>query len=317
MINHLNLTYFLTVCEELNFTKAAEKLYISQQALSNHIASIEKEVGVPLFDRKPPMKLTYAGEVFHKYAVQMEDCYNAMMEEISDIKQEKSGKVTIGISHTRGRVFLPRILPEYINKYPMVDVKVLEGNTSELAEAMISGDVDVAIIPKGEPIPSLEFESLAKEEIVLVIPEKLIGRWKGEEQILIQNEIARTGKITAMEKMPFLLNKKGNISRTVADKIFAIEDMEPYTLFETENIETLGEMCAKGIGAAFYPRALLRTIQGEGGLPAIKTFELDYECAHIEIAVAYSKKNRMSWTTREMIETIKAVLADMQKNSHN
>lgn len=308
MINHLNLTYFLAVCDELNFTKAAEKLYISQQALSNHIASIEKEVGITLFDRKPPMKLTYAGEVFYRYAKQMEDCYSAMLDELADIKQEKTGKVTIGISHTRGRVFLPKILPEYINRFPMVDVKVLEGNTAELTDALISGAVDVAIIPNGDAVASIQFESLAKEDIVLVIPDNLIGRWKTEDLQHIQEDISKTGKIRKMRNMPFLLNKKGNISRTVADRIFTEEDMEPYTLFETENIETLGEMCANGIGAAFYPRTLLRTIQGEGGLPAIKTFELDYECAHIEIAVAYNKKNRLSWTAREMINIIKEIL---------
>ena len=62
MINHLNLVYFITAARELNFTRAAEKLFISQQALSNHIASLEKDVGISLIDRKTPMKLT-AGNV--------------------------------------------------------------------------------------------------------------------------------------------------------------------------------------------------------------------------------------------------------------
>ena len=61
MINHLNLVYFITAARELNFTRAAEKLFISQQALSNHIASLEKDVGISLIDRKTPMKLTAAG----------------------------------------------------------------------------------------------------------------------------------------------------------------------------------------------------------------------------------------------------------------
>ena len=89
MINHLNLVYFITAARELNFTRAAEKLFISQQALSNHIASLEKDE-ISLIDRKTPMKLTAAGEIFYKYAVQMEDSYQAMLQEISEVKGRKA-----------------------------------------------------------------------------------------------------------------------------------------------------------------------------------------------------------------------------------
>ena len=62
MINFLNLEYFLVAAEELNFTKAAKKLFISQQSLSNHISNMEKEFDVILFNRTTPLTLTYAGQ---------------------------------------------------------------------------------------------------------------------------------------------------------------------------------------------------------------------------------------------------------------
>ena len=111
MINHLNLVYFIAAARELNFTRAAEKLYISQQALSNHIASLEKEVGLTLIERKAPMRLTCGGEIFYKYALEMEASYQAMLQELSDVKDEKRGKFAVGISHTRGRLLLPKVLP--------------------------------------------------------------------------------------------------------------------------------------------------------------------------------------------------------------
>ena len=61
MINFLNLEYFLVAAEELNFTRAAKKLYISQQSLSSHISNLEKEFDVVLFNRTSPLTLTYAG----------------------------------------------------------------------------------------------------------------------------------------------------------------------------------------------------------------------------------------------------------------
>lgn len=103
MINHLNLVYFYYSGKRIEFYQGGRELFISQQALSNHIASLEKDVGISLIDRKTPMKLTAAGEIFYKYAVQMEDSYQAMLQEISEVKEEKRGELTIGISHTRGR----------------------------------------------------------------------------------------------------------------------------------------------------------------------------------------------------------------------
>ena len=71
MINFLNLEYFLVAAEELNFTKAAKKLFISQQSLSNHISNMEKEFDVILFNRTTPLTLTYAGQALKAKARQM------------------------------------------------------------------------------------------------------------------------------------------------------------------------------------------------------------------------------------------------------
>ena len=73
MINFLNLEYFLVASEELNFTKAARQLYISQQSLSSHISNLEKEFGIALFNRTTPLTLTYAGQILQKRARQMLD----------------------------------------------------------------------------------------------------------------------------------------------------------------------------------------------------------------------------------------------------
>ena len=73
MINFLNLEYFLVAAEELNFTRAAKRLYISQQSLSNHISNLEKEFDVVLFNRTSPLTLTYAGQALQTRARQLLD----------------------------------------------------------------------------------------------------------------------------------------------------------------------------------------------------------------------------------------------------
>ena len=113
MINFLNLEYFLVAAEELNFTKAAKKLFISQQSLSNHISNMEKEFDVILFNRTTPLTLTYAGQALKAKARQMLELRDETYRELSDIKDFSVGQLTLGLSHTRGRVILPEILPVF------------------------------------------------------------------------------------------------------------------------------------------------------------------------------------------------------------
>ena len=308
MINHLNLVYFIAAARELNFTKAADKLYISQQALSNHIASLEKEVGLTLIERKSPMRLTYGGEIFYKYALQIEESYQAMMQELSDVKDEKRGKFTVGISHTRGGLILPKVLPALMKTYPLVEVHVLEGNTKELSEALQNGEVDMTVGPCPREHPGMEYVQIQTEDIVLAVSEELFGRYSREEQDLMKKELTERGRITCLRKIPFLLNKKGNISREIADAIFKEEGMKPHTLIETENIETLGEMCRSGIGAAFYPTSLLQAMMPEEGIAELRFFDLDYPCTHMMLSVAYRKNHYLTAAMKEMIRIMWEVM---------
>lgn len=313
MINHLNLVYFIAAARELNFTRAAEKLYISQQALSNHIASLEKEVGLTLIERKAPMKLTCGGEIFYKYALEMEASYQAMMQELSDVKDEKRGKFALGISHTRGRLLLPKVLPALMKEYPLVEVQVLEGNTKELSEALISGTVDMTVGPCPQKYPELEYVTLVREDIVLAVSEELFWRYSPQEQDRMKKELSETGRITSIREVPFLLNKKGNISREIADVIFEQEGMRPHTLIETENIETLGEMCGRGIGAAFYPTSLLKALMAEEGMSRLRLFRLDYPCTHMTLSVAYRKNRYLTAAMREMIGILQKITVDLKE----
>ena len=313
MINHLNLVYFIAAARELNFTRAAEKLYISQQALSSHIASLEKEVGLMLIERKAPMRLTCGGEIFYKYALQMEASYQAMMQELSDVKDEKRGKLALGISHTRGRLLLPKVLPALVEAYPQVEVQVLEGNTKELSEALMTGAVDLTVGPCPQENPDIEYSRLLSEDIVLAVSEELFFRYGKEERGRMKRELEETGRIACLKEVPFLLNKKGNISREIADVIFEEEEMKPHTLIETENIETLGEMCGRGIGAAFYPTSLLGALMAEERMDRLRLFSLAYPCTHMTLAIAYQKNRYLTAAMREMIQIMRKVTAESEK----
>ncbi len=86
-MNFSSMEYFAALARERNFTRAAEQLHITQQSLSTHIAGLEKELGCKLLIRHVPMELTYAGEVFLRYALSFQQKRTAMLHEFCDISQ--------------------------------------------------------------------------------------------------------------------------------------------------------------------------------------------------------------------------------------
>ncbi|MCI8726198.1 MAG: LysR family transcriptional regulator [Hungatella sp.] len=306
MLNSQNLSYFIAVADERNFTKAAEKLFISQQALSSHIAVIEKELDVTLFSRKPSLKLTYAGQVFYRHAQKLLKDYSELYNELNDVKERKRGELTIGMSHTRGHLLLPKMLPIFMKEYPLIEIRVLEDNVEQLEQALIKKTIDFAIIHDTASNPDIVYTPLLPEKILLVVSSQLLNRYENCQSI--RKTLKETGKISCMEEIPFLLNKKGNISREISNRIFQEENWKPNILLETENIETIGEMCINGIGAVFYPAFLLDGLlsQKQGG--QLEVYELDYPCTCRSISVAQYKDHLPIIPLENMVHIIKKAL---------
>ena len=112
-MNFQHLKYFLMVAEELNITRAAERLYIMRLSLSNHIGNLERELDVKLFTRSPKLSLTYAGGLLVDTASQILDLHSQYLTKVGDINKQYLGVLRVGISHTCGLALLPDILPRF------------------------------------------------------------------------------------------------------------------------------------------------------------------------------------------------------------
>ena len=312
MINFLNLEYFLVAAEELNFTKAAKRLYISQQSLSNHISNMEKEFDVILFNRTTPLTLTYAGQALKQKARQMLELKDEMHHELSDIKDFSVGQLVIGLSHTRGRVILPEILPVYKERFPNIDLRLIEGNSSELANDLLNGDVDLIIDMLPFKVENIETVPLCEEEILLAVPDAVLehafpGRF--EE---IRRQLSEHTDLHLLRDCPFLLINKGNRVRTIADEMFEEAQITPKIVLETENIETVRALAGKGMGITFYPKMF---ISGSKDQPVIRSqsmsvtyYPLAHPKAHGVLAIGYHKGHYMSRATKEFIQIAKEML---------
>lgn len=308
MINFLNLEYFLAAAEELNFTRAAKRLYISQQSLSNHISNMEKEFDVVLFNRTSPLTLTYAGQALKVRARQLLDLKDETYREIADIKDFSTGQLSIGVSHTRGRFILPEILPTYQSEFPGIELRLVEGNSSELARDLLHGDIDLMIDLLPFTAENVATVPICQEEILLVVPDAVLKKTHPGQEEILKAQLQAGADIHLLEQCPFVLLKKGNRVRTIADEIFEDAQLTPRVALETENIETALALSAKGMGITFYPRmftspdhkanAYKNPLIRQAGL---NLYPLDYSRAHGTLGLGYHKGHYMSRATHEFI----------------
>ena len=163
------LAYFQCVAETKNFTQAAERMHLSQPALSRSIQRLEEELGQPLFERQSrSVELTEAGLLFQKRAEQILLTIEDAKAEICDDGQ--SGRIRIGAIPTIAPYFLPEVLREFADAFPKANLVVQEDVTENLVKRCKQGELDVAILALPIPVRYLEVEELFEEELMLVMP---------------------------------------------------------------------------------------------------------------------------------------------------
>lgn len=274
-VNFLHLKYFLMVAEELNITRAAERLYISQQSLSNHISNMERELNVKLFTRSPKLALTYAGDLLVDTATQILDLHSQYLNKVGDINRHYMGVLRVGISYTCGLAVLPEILPQFRREFPMVEFSMFEGNSSELEDELAHGRVDLVIA----------FHPIMLEGVGDRPPDRGPAHHGGCPRIFtdqvfgpraeeMRAQYAQGADITAFRQMPFILLKRGNRVRGIVDQYLSRCYFKPKIILETENTVTTLAMAREGMGIVICPQLFLRTIQLPGVKPAPEDVDL-------------------------------------------
>lgn len=109
-----NYEYFAAIVEAGSLTRAAEQLYISQPSLSQYVKRLEANLGVELFDRSTsPLRLTYTGERYYQYVLQLMKLDENVRREFQDIKNQTSGRLRLGVALWRGACLLPDVFPRF------------------------------------------------------------------------------------------------------------------------------------------------------------------------------------------------------------
>ena len=258
-MNFLSMEYFLAVEKERNISKAAEKLYISQQALSAQISSLEKELGSPLFIRHVPLELTYAGEVFLRYANRFHQTYQAMQHEFEEINAQQAGLIKVGVAHTRGKVLMPTLIERFQEIYPHYGIELFETTNVELQKMLLNDELDVVIANFPETIHGIELFPFYNEEMVLLVPEKMVKEQNTEDFQEIK-QCLEAGDTSCLKDISFVLAPEGDVAGKIGRQFIRMHHSNSMVKVQSSNIETLLELCSMGIGACFCPRHLVKLL---------------------------------------------------------
>ena len=242
-MNLLPLRYFTVVAQEKSISRAASRLCVTQQTLSAHMASLEKELGCTLFRRRPSFALTPEGERFLQYARSLSGLYDSMLQEFSDLGEQKREVLRVGVAHTRGRAIMPALLPGFCKEHPHVQIVLRERSNEGLVSSLLADHVDVAIAQFFVCPPELEATHLYHEQMVAVVPRALAPQG--------------AASLKDLADVPFVLNESSDIAGHAAQVEFERAGISPRVLTLSDNVETLLGMCAAGMGACLCPDALL------------------------------------------------------------
>ena len=193
------LQVFNTVAHRLNFTKAAEELFITQPAVTRHIREIENHFKVKLFERNgTKIKLTPAGDTLLQYTDQLFTVYRNLEFELNTFTQRHAGTLRIGASTTVAQYVLPPVLAAFHKKFKDIKVSLTINNTEQIEQALHSKNIDLGIIEGHSKNNLFKYTEFVKDELVLVAN--------------FNHPLAKKGMIKPEEllKIPLLLREPGS-----------------------------------------------------------------------------------------------------------
>lgn len=284
------LQYFMAVCKELNFTRASEKLNVSQPSLSQQIKNLEEELGTPLFDRiGRKIAVTEAGEIL------LTHCYRVFHElgqaktALNDLNGLLRGKLTVGSVLTEEMTLLPPIILKYKQLYPSIQLSVEGLRTEDIRKKLLENELDLGIVFL--PIENEEFESipLFTETLSLVVP---------SDHPLAGVEVV---DFRSIENLDMILFPEDFYLRRLIDYYSEKEDITVKPVLEMTTMESIVQMVVEGIGAAILPSSYIDFQQND----KIKQVKLENPVVQTTTGIAYRKDKFICAATKAFIALLK------------
>ena len=252
-MNLEQLRGFAEIARTAHFTRAAERLHLAQPSLSRQISSLERELGVELFHRaRGNVALTAAGEQLLPIARRMLADADAARDEMAELAGLRRGRIRLGATPTLCTSLVAEVLVEFRERYPGIDVEMLERGSRSLIAALMEGALDLALIvtsvSSGAARAVLEREPILSERLVAVSsaegPDPFEGAVRDPDGAVGIAELARVPQVAFPENYDL---------RVATDAAFRAEALTPAIAVEGVEMDAALRFAERGIGVAVVP----------------------------------------------------------------
>ena len=283
------LRTFLEVAKQGSFSRAGQKVFRSQSAVSAQIRQIESEYGERLLDRSgKTVRLTPAGEVFREYAQRMLSLRDESLRAVADHGNHPRGVLALGANEATCLYVLPNVFAEYLRLYPSVQVSIYRNFSHKILERLDSGAVDVGIVTLPVKMPMLKVRTIFRDRLVLMVS--------------ADNPLAQHDKvpISMVVEQPLILPRTG-FTRRIMDKLFRPHRDKLHVRMELPSIGMIKSFVAAGLGVSLISESFARdeVQSGKVKLIALKDNELSRE-----LGLAYRRNRSLPRAAEVFIELL-------------
>ncbi len=256
----IKLETFLKVTEEKNFTKAAEKLSLTQPAVSHHINMLEKELGIKLFSRgKGEIKLTSGGEILLRYAKRMQAMYEKMITELNDSEKHKTS-LRIGITHTAENNIMAEVLAKYSNLNSGISITIITETIKNLYDMLGNYELDMAVTDGKSTNPEFSSLMLDTDYLVCVV--------SNNNPLALQSMVT----LSELKKERMIMRLPSSATRLLFEA--TLESLDDSidnfnVILEVDNIATIKDLIRKDLGVSILAKSACMNEIKKGKLTAL------------------------------------------------
>ena len=290
------LRYFTVVARELNITRAAEKLNMSQPPLSNQIKALEEELGVQLFIRgKRHLELTEEGALLLRRAVQMQELADKTRQEIASLREGMTGTIYLSMVEGRAPFLAAQWIAGFQEEFPLVRYNLWNGSSDDVLDRLRKGLADLAVIAAPYDTEHLEGFPVGQEPWAAMLhPDHPLAKEPGD-----------TIPLSSLVGEPLIVPSRKSRIESIR-RWFGEIGAEPQILCEMSNYMDAAALSSQGVGVSIFPQ----TVGVSNGLVVSKV--VTQPARQAEYILVWNKGQVPTGLTREFIHYVQDCLEERQ-----
>ena len=291
MLNFNQLRVFYHAAKNLNFTSAANELFITQPAVTFQMKAFEEFCNLKLFKKRARrLFLTDEGRALFEYAEKIFKYEKEIENVIDEMKELKRGNLSLGTTKAYARYFMPLMLSTFPKNYLNIKIQLNEGSSLDMTRSLLDFKIEVAVVAKAGELPEVDFFPFSKEEMAVIVAP---GHHFTKRKSIIFADLA---------KEPFIMKEKGSGTRKLVEQLFSNENCTPDILMETSNTEFIKQLVQRGEGVSLLVK---EAVAAEIEQKKLVEVPLRGRKMFLDVSIAYLKGQVLSPPASAFVDTLR------------